>query len=82
MPVTNDGFMPASRDFSLETERLLLRPYRPDDVEPLHAIQRDPVSWRFYPAPFTRERSEQWIADNVTRYEQHGFGMMTPAERV
>lgn len=61
--------------FTLQTERLLLRPYRSDDVEPLHAIQRDPVAWGFYPSPFTREQSEEWIAKNVARCEEHGFGM-------
>jgi RimJ/RimL family protein N-acetyltransferase len=33
----------------LETERLVLRRLRPADLEPLHALYRDPEIRRYYP---------------------------------
>jgi RimJ/RimL family protein N-acetyltransferase len=34
----------------LETERLLLRPWRPEDLEPFAALNQDPEVMRFFPA--------------------------------
>jgi RimJ/RimL family protein N-acetyltransferase len=39
--------------FELRTERLRLRPYRLDDLEPFHAIVGDAETMRFYPEPFS-----------------------------
>ena len=43
---------------TLETERLRLRPYAADgsDLDALQAVLGDPVSMRWYPAPFDRRR--------------------------
>ncbi len=39
-------------DFSLPTERLILRAWRPDDADALHAICSDPVVMTYLgPAP-------------------------------
>ena len=59
----------------LETKRLLLRRFRLDDLESLAAILGDPETVRFYPEPFTRERTLKWIEDNLRRYEADGFGL-------
>ena len=54
------------------TERLLLRPFRADDLEALWAIQRDPATMRWYPHPFTRKESQAWIDRNLERMERDG----------
>ncbi len=61
--------------FTLETERLILRPYSLDDLDALHAILGDAETMRYYPAPFTRAQSREWIVDNLRRYRDDGFGL-------
>lgn len=58
----------------LETKRLILRTYDADDLGTLHAILSDPVTMQYWPAPFTLEGSQQWLNNNMKRYETHGFG--------
>lgn len=43
------------------TERLLLRELDLDDVDSLFEILGDPVSMRYYSAPFDRDRVTAWI---------------------
>jgi [ribosomal protein S5]-alanine N-acetyltransferase len=59
----------------LETERLYLRELKPEDFDRLHAIFSDEETMRFYPAPFTREQTGQWIQKNQARYRKDGFGL-------
>jgi RimJ/RimL family protein N-acetyltransferase len=65
----------------LQTPRLELRPMTPDDLVPLHAVLSDPVSMRFYPAPFDLDGTRAWIARTQDRYERDGFGLLTVVER-
>ena len=58
----------------LVTERMRLRAFEPGDLDALWAIQRDPVTMRWYPHPFSREESSSWIDRNRERYERDGFG--------
>ena len=50
---------------TLETERLLLRPFVSDDLDELFAILGDPETMRYYPRPYTRDEVIAWIARNV-----------------
>jgi [ribosomal protein S5]-alanine N-acetyltransferase len=62
-------------DVVIETERLLLRPYRQDDLDDLAEMFADPDHMAWYPAPFTREESQAWIDRQFDRYERDGFGL-------
>jgi [ribosomal protein S5]-alanine N-acetyltransferase len=62
-------------DVVIETERLILRPYRQDDLDDLAPMFADPEHMRWYPAPFTREQSQAWIDKQFERYERDGFGL-------
>jgi ribosomal-protein-alanine N-acetyltransferase len=62
-------------DVVIETERLILRPYRQDDLNDLAPMFADPEHMRWYPAPFTREQSQAWIDKQFERYERDGFGL-------
>ena len=42
----------------LRTERLLLRGWRPSDLEPFAALTADPEVMRYFPAPLTRRESD------------------------
>src|SRR5215469_17940546 len=59
----------------LETSRLILREFTPDDADALALVVSDPETMRFYPAPFDRDGVEQWIARNLRRYAEHGHGL-------
>lgn len=59
----------------IETSRLILREFAPDDADALELVLSDPETMRFYPAPFDRAGVEQWIARNLQRYLKHGHGL-------
>lgn len=65
----------------LETKRLLLRKYTIEEIDDLHAILSDPVTMQFWPKPFTRDGSEQWLHNNLKRYEEDGFGRWAIVEK-
>jgi len=59
----------------IETERLLLREYTPDDFDALYEIVSDPETMAHYPAPFDEERTRRWIDWNLENYAKYGFGL-------
>lgn len=65
----------AGTAYILQTRRLGLRRYRPDDTEPLRAVFADPYAARFYPAMNTSAALERRIDWNLRNYADHGFGL-------
>jgi RimJ/RimL family protein N-acetyltransferase len=59
----------------LETRRLLLREFVPQDANALVAVLGDPVAMQYYPAPFDRTEVDAWIRRNRARYFDPGFGL-------
>ena len=61
---------------TVETERLLLRPWRTDDLGALTALFAEPAVWR-YPLRrgLTPEESERFLDRQIEHWEVHGFGM-------
>jgi RimJ/RimL family protein N-acetyltransferase len=59
---------------TLTTPRLLLRPWRDDDMGPYAALNAEPRVMAFYPAPFTREESDASVAKIRAHFDRHGFG--------
>jgi len=59
----------------LETERLTLRQMNMDDVNALAAVLGDPEAMRYYPAPFTRDKVEEWIQWSLKNYADFGYGL-------
>lgn len=58
----------------LHSDRLLLRRWRPEDLEPLAAMNADPEVMRCLPAQLSREESDA-VAERIERhFEAHGFG--------
>ncbi len=45
-----------------------------DDVGLFHRITSDAQTMSFYHAPFTLEKTADWIARSIQSYEEHGFG--------
>jgi ribosomal-protein-alanine N-acetyltransferase len=58
----------------LETERLVLRRFTPDDLDELVALRADPEVMR-YIGDQSREKVEQRLSYYIAHYDPHGFGM-------
>jgi RimJ/RimL family protein N-acetyltransferase len=58
----------------LRTQRLLLRRWSDADLEPFAAINADPEVMEHFPAPLTREQSDELVAGIELCFEQEGFG--------
>ena len=59
--------MPREFPETIETTRLLLRPYRWDDIDDLIGFASD-ESWSLYtrpPFPYSRENAQEFLADRV-----------------
>jgi [ribosomal protein S5]-alanine N-acetyltransferase len=59
----------------LETRRLALREFLPDDLDALAKVLSDAETMRFYPAPLDRTGVADWIERNRRRCEKDGFGL-------
>jgi [ribosomal protein S5]-alanine N-acetyltransferase len=59
----------------LETKRLRLRKFRPEDTRALTRVLSDPQAMKFYPAPFDEDGVQDWISRNLRRYQDHGHGL-------
>ena len=63
---------------TIRTERLLLRPFRPDDVDAIHRAGQDPVSQRWIgglPVPYTREDARRFVEDVAPKDRADGLGL-------
>jgi [ribosomal protein S5]-alanine N-acetyltransferase len=67
--------------FSLETERLRLRPYRLEDLDDLHAMFSDPEHMRWYPAPFDRETTRAWLERQIAATTTRGYALWIVEDR-
>jgi RimJ/RimL family protein N-acetyltransferase len=69
---------------SLETDRLLLRPWRPaEDLDALAALNSDPAVMRWVTPnrPLRREESADLLDRVVRHWDEHGFGLWAVVPR-
>jgi RimJ/RimL family protein N-acetyltransferase len=59
----------------LRGERVTLRSWRPEDIEPFAALNADPRVMEHYPAPLTRAESEAFVGRVEAHFAEHGFGL-------
>ena len=59
----------------LETERIYLREFVPEDVDSLAEVISDAETMRYYPAPYDRAGVQDWIDRNRRRYRVDGHGL-------
>jgi RimJ/RimL family protein N-acetyltransferase len=61
-------------DTVIETARLLLRRWRPEDLEPFAAMNADPEVMRHFPAVLSRAESDAIAARMIENLERRGYG--------
>src|SRR5688572_18317358 len=72
LPVEEHRVMPI--DTSLRTDRLLLRPWREDDLEPFAAMNADPAVMEHFAKPLDRAESDAFVARIRAHFAREGFG--------
>ena len=63
------------------TERLLLRPFREEDLEPWAALNADPEVTEFLGEPLSREECDRIAAAVNEQYTAEGFGFLAVERR-
>lgn len=59
----------------IETERLRIREYTPDDFDALREIITDAETMKYYPKPYDENGVRRWINWCIDSYKKHGFGL-------
>ena len=59
----------------LRTERLRLRRWRDGDRDALAALNTDPEVMEFFPAPLTRQESDEMMDRLAESFDSRGFGL-------
>lgn len=59
---------------SIETDRLLLRPWRNEDLAPFAALNADPQVMEHFVSTYSRRESDETAARIRARLEQRGYG--------
>lgn len=60
----------------IETARLLMRPFTDDDADALAAINTNPASTRYFPAPITRAESDAALKRYQKGLADNGFSFL------
>jgi RimJ/RimL family protein N-acetyltransferase len=58
----------------IETERLLLRPWREEDREPFYRLNSDARVMEFFPECLSRTESDSLVERINEHFKKHGFG--------
>jgi RimJ/RimL family protein N-acetyltransferase len=64
----------------IETERLIMRPVRVEDVDDLVAMHADPLTRRVF-GEWTRDQVEDWAERSVREWEERGHGKLSILDR-
>jgi RimJ/RimL family protein N-acetyltransferase len=59
----------------LRTERLILRPWRDDDLEAFAALNADPAVMEFFPSLLSRAQSDAMAERIRAHFARNGFGL-------
>jgi ribosomal-protein-alanine N-acetyltransferase len=65
----------------IETEQLLLRPFRDEDVAPLYRIQSDPIAMRYTICSSSQEETEKRLRAYADSEKELGFASWTILQR-
>jgi|SRR3990167_3398796 len=60
---------------TLKTQRLILRPWREEDLEPFAQLNADPRVMEYFPSVLSREASDQVAKKLQAKFEERGWGL-------
>lgn len=63
----------------LKTKRLILRPWKTEDLEPFAALNADPRVMEYYPSVLSREESDRFATKIQSQIEEKGWGLWAVA---
>lgn len=66
---------------TLQTERLILRPWQASDLEPFAALNADPKVMEFFPFTLNRKESDALAQRIVNDFEKRGWGFFAVSEK-
>jgi RimJ/RimL family protein N-acetyltransferase len=66
--------LPPMKETTIKTERLLLRPWKEDDLASFAKLNADPRVMEQFPSIFTREESDQLMYNSSLHIEKYGYG--------
>ena len=72
---TPTTLVPMTVPREIRTDRLLLRRWLPEDLEPFAAMNADPRVTEFLPTVLSRSQCEAFVERIIAHFEQHGFGL-------
>lgn len=58
----------------MQTERLFLRPWKMDDLEPLAQLNADPRVMEYFPKTLNLEESLKSLKEAIQHFDRYGFG--------
>lgn len=58
----------------LKTKRLILRPWKEEDLEPFAQLNADPRVMEYFPATLSRQESDEMMKRMQTKIEERGWG--------
>ncbi len=60
----------------VQTDRLVLRPWKPSDIDDVAAVFAIPEVWRYpFGRGMTREEAERFVERQLGHWADHGFGL-------
>jgi RimJ/RimL family protein N-acetyltransferase len=68
-------------DFHLETERLILRPWKDADLDAFARLNADSEVMEYFPKLMSREETEAMVARIKARYAEDGFCLWATEEK-
>lgn len=60
----------------METYRLKIRPYQMTDLEAAVTIFSDTEMMTYYPAPFSKQKTMEWLEWSIEHYQRNGMGAL------
>ena len=75
LPLLRANWRPAGEKVIMETKRLILREYTPDDFNALYEMLSDPETMAHYPTPYDEAGTKRWLQWSLDNYVRYGFGL-------
>ena len=63
------------QDYVIRTERLGLRFWKPEDLEPFAKMNSDPEVMKYFPAPMTMKESKEALDRIVSHFSNYRYGL-------